>query len=59
VIDVFAKNSKRVLSKEFLKNTKTRWVDILPKTIKQYNSTPHTALDNITPNQAITDPKKR
>jgi hypothetical protein len=59
VIDVFAKNLKRVLSKEFLENKKARWIDILPKIIEQYNSTPHTALDNITPNQAITDPKKR
>ena len=59
VIDVFAKNLKRVLSKEFLENKKARWIDILPKIIEQYNSTPHTALDNITANQAITDPKKR
>ncbi len=27
--------------------------------IEQYNNTPHTALDNITPNQAVSDPKKR
>ncbi len=59
VIDVFAKNLKRVLSKEFLENKKARWIDILPKNIDQYNSTPHTALDNTTPNQAITDPKKK
>ncbi len=31
VIDVFAKNLKRVLSKEFLENNKARWIDILPK----------------------------
>jgi hypothetical protein len=31
VIDVFAKNLKRVLSKEFLENKKARWIDILPK----------------------------
>jgi hypothetical protein len=59
VNDVFAKNLKRVLSKEFLENKSTRWVDILPKIIEQYNSIPHTALDNIKPNQAIPDPKKR
>jgi hypothetical protein len=59
VIDNFAKNLKRVLSKEFLENKKARWIDILPKIIEQYNNTPHTSLDNITPNQAITDPKKR
>jgi hypothetical protein len=31
VIDVFANNLKRVLSKEFLENKKTRWVDIRSK----------------------------
>jgi hypothetical protein len=31
----------------------------LPKIIEQYNNTPHTSLENITPNDAITDPKKR
>ena len=59
VIDIFAKNLKRVLSKEFLENKDTEWVSILPKIIEQYNNTPHTALDNITPEQAISDPKKR
>ena len=56
---MFAKNLKRVLSKEFLENKSTEWVSILPKIIEKYNNTPHTSLDNITPNQAITDPKKR
>jgi hypothetical protein len=59
VIDVFAKNLKRVLSKEFLENKSTELVSILPKIIEQYNNTPHTSLDNITTNQAISDPKKR
>jgi len=59
VIDNFAKNLKRVLSKEFLENKSTEWVSILPKIIEQYNNTPHTSLDNITPNDAISDPKKR
>ena len=59
VIDIFAKNLKRVLSKEFLENKSTEWVSILPKIIESYNHTPHTALDNITPEQAISDPKKR
>jgi hypothetical protein len=59
IIDIFAKNLKRVLSKEFLENKDTEWVSILPKIIEQYNNTPHTSLDNITPNDAISDPKKR
>ena len=59
VIDIFAKNLKRILSKEFLDNKNTKWINILPDIIKNYNDTPHTALDDITPNQAILDPKKR
>jgi hypothetical protein len=59
VINVFAKNLKRVLSKEFFENKSTDWVSILPKMIEQYDNTPHTSLDNITPNDAISDPKKR
>jgi len=59
VIDVFAKNLKRILSKEFLENKNTKWIDILPDIIERYNNTPHSSLDDITPNQAISDPKKR
>ena len=56
IIDVFAKNLKRVLSKEFLENKSTKWIDILPKIIEQYNNTPHTAPDNTAPNEEINDP---
>jgi hypothetical protein len=59
IFDVFAKNLKRALSKEFLENKSTEWVSILPKLIEQYSNTPHTSLDNITPNDAISDPKKK
>ncbi len=56
---MFAKDLKRFWSKEFLDNKSTNWIDILPKIIEQCNNTPHASLDNITPNQAISDPKKR
>ena len=59
VIDVFAKNLKRILSKEFLDNKSTKWVNLLPGIIEQYNNTPHSSLDNISPNQAISDTQKR
>jgi hypothetical protein len=39
IIDVFAKNLKRVLSKEFLENKITEWVGILPKLLN--NTIPH------------------
>ncbi len=47
-----------VLSKEVLDNKSTEWVIILPKIIEPYNNTPHTSIDNFTPEQAISDPKK-
>jgi hypothetical protein len=34
-------------------------MSILPIIVEQYDNSPHTALDNITPNDAISDPKKR
>ncbi len=49
VIDVFAENQKRILSKEILDNKSTKWVNLLPDIIEQYNNTPHSSLDDITP----------
>jgi len=59
IIDIFAKNLKRVLTKEFIESGSTNWIDKLDSVIEAYNRTPHAALDGITPNDAITDPKKR
>ena len=59
VIDAFAKQLKRILSKEFLENHNTKWVKLLTTIVEQYNETPHSLLDNITPNQAIHDDKSR
>ena len=41
VIDIFAKDLKRVLSKKFLENKSTNWIDILPEIIERYDRTPH------------------
>ena len=59
IIDNFAKTLKRILSKEFLDNKNTKWLNILPGIVDNYNNTPHSSLDNITPNQAISDTEKR
>ena len=59
IIDVFAKILKRIISKEFLDNKNTKWINVLPGIIERYNNTPHSSLDDITPNDAISDPKKR
>jgi hypothetical protein len=59
IIDVFAKNLKRVLTKEFLESGSTNWVEKLDTIIDAYNKSPHSSLDGISPNDAISDPKKR
>jgi hypothetical protein len=59
VIDAFAKQLKRILSKEFFESDSTKWIDILPIIVEHYNDTPHSSLDDITPNEAIYDEKKR
>jgi hypothetical protein len=59
VIDVFAKNLKRILTKEFIESDSTNWIDKLDIIMEAYNRSPHTALDDISPNDAISDPKKR
>lgn len=53
IIDVFARNLKIILTKTFLFNKSTRWVDIIDNIVNIYNNTPHTALDGLTPNQAM------
>ncbi len=59
MIDIFAQNLNRFLSKEFLDNKSINWIDIFSETIKHNNNTPHISLDNIMRNQAISDPQKR
>jgi len=59
IIDVFAKNLKRILTQEFIDNGNTNWTEILPTIIKNYNNTPHSGLDGITPNEVFTDVNKR
>jgi len=59
IIDIFAKNLKRVMTKEFIESGNTNWIDRLDTIIDSYNNTPHSSLDGITPNEAIKDPKKR
>ena len=41
------------MKKSFLFNKTTRWVDIIDNVIKIYNNTPHSALNGLTPEQAL------
>ena len=53
IIDNFAKRLKTILTKTFLFNKSTRWVDIIDNIINIYNKTPHDALDGLSPYQAM------
>jgi len=52
VIDRFSKTLKDIIYKQFTINDNLEWVDKLPETIKNYNDTPHSSVDNQSPNQA-------
>jgi hypothetical protein len=53
VIDFFCKRLRLVISKNSVRTgTKYNWYDILDKFINNYNNTPNTALEDITPNEA-------
>ena len=56
IIDRFAININTTLSKLFLRNNNTNWIDYISKIVDKYNNTPHSSIAELTPNDA-TDPK--
>ena len=56
IIDRYALNIKTTLSKLFLRNNNTNWIDYIYKIVDKYNNTPHSSIANLTPKEA-TDPK--
>ena len=55
IIDRFARTLKTILTKHFLEEGSTNWINELDTIVKNYNDTPTEALENHTPNQAIHD----
>ena len=55
IIDNFAKRLKLIFAKKFLKNKTKNWVQYLHEIITTYNNSPHSALDGLTPIQALKD----
>jgi len=55
IVDNFAKRIKLFFAKKNLKNSNKsyNWVQYLPEFIKKYNNNPHSALDGLTPQQAL------
>lgn len=56
IIDRFARTIKTILHKRFIKYSDKNWVDYLPKIMQNYNNSPHSALNDIKPNEAM-DPE--
>jgi hypothetical protein len=54
LIDRVARTLKTILHKRFLIHKTTTWIDVLPTIVEQYNNTPHSAIVDITPNNATT-----
>ena len=58
IIDNFAKRLKTILTTTFLKEGDTKWTDKLQPILDIYNKSEHSAINNITPNDA-TKPEKK
>ena len=52
VVDRFVQTVKNKLYKYFSHSRNTKWIDKIQKISENYNNTPHTALENMTPNDA-------
>ena len=53
IIDNFARRLKFIITKTFLHNKTTKWINRIEHIIRVYNNTEHSSLNNITPNDAI------
>lgn len=52
IVDRFVQTIKNKIYKYFTRNSDSKWIDKIDKIIENYNNTPHTALENQTPNDA-------
>lgn len=52
IVDRFVQTIKNKIYKYFTKNSDSKWIDKIDKITENYNNTPHTALENQTPNDA-------
>lgn len=55
IIDRFALTIKTIINKSFIINDNTNWINHIEDIIKNYNNTPHSSLDGLTPNEAQHD----
>lgn len=50
IIDSFAKKLKTILSKLFIKNNSSKWINYIDEIIRKYNNTPHSGILDLKPN---------
>ena len=53
IIDNFARRLKFILTKTFLHNKTTKWINRIEHIIRIYNNTQHSALNDVAPNDAV------
>ena len=53
VIDNFCKRIELIFSKLFLINDNTKWVDPMQEVLDNYNNTPNSAVDDLTPDECL------
>ena len=59
IIDRWARTLKVILTKVFLENGNTNWINELDTIVDNYNNTPHETLGDHTPNEALKDEEVR
>jgi hypothetical protein len=52
IIDAFSRYFKEKVHRYFTENNTTNWINNLKSFVDSYNNTPHSAIDDITPNDA-------
>ncbi len=52
IIDRFARTLKTILSKMYIISNNTNWINHIYDVVDKYNNTPHSSLDELTPNEA-------
>jgi hypothetical protein len=53
IIDNYAKRIKRILTAYFIESKRKVWIDVISKILHIYNTSPHTSLNRITPEEAM------
>lgn len=59
IIDSFAKKLKTIISKLFIKNKNSNWINHINEIIRKYNNTPHSGILDLKPNEVTKSEKTK